>query len=541
MKKIVIFILLSCLVFPAASFAKRGGHDRDCRIVAAVINDGTGDNRTKKRGGNYAAIALNTLDNNDVLTIAPTSGTLKYVTLHARYQGGYWRTIYQGPITEFPVGEYFASYKKDPQCTHVNISVNGAHERYEPIACRVDIKVCGRSKAGCKTVGSVFNDGTGDNRTKKRGGNYAAIALNTLTKDDVLTITPTSGTLKYVTLHARFRAGYWRTIYQGPITKFPVDQYLAKYKKDPQCTHVNISVNGAHERYEPIACKADISVCRPDKKRMMPPPAARPTGKETTVALEVANGKYVSAEGGGGKELVANRGQIGSWESLTMIHLTGDKIALKASNGQFVSVESTGNNRLVANRATLSPQETFTLVRLSGNHKVALKAYNGKFVCAEGGGGRELVANRPSPGPWETFTLVEPSKLTKVALKAFNGQFVCAEGGGGRELVANRPSPGSWETFTLVKLPGNNKIALKAPNGQFVSAENGGGRELVANRPQPQEWETFTLVHRPGKDRVSFKVNNGQYVTVESVGNNRLAANRSTLGAQETFTIIYLP
>lgn len=114
-----------------------------CRTLAQVYTDGSGDRRTKKRGGNYTAIKLDSLRNDQTIRVEAVSGRLTYVTLHARYQGGSWRTIYKGPKTEFPVGQYIASYKKDTNCTHVNISVNGAHEKYDPVACRANVLVCG--------------------------------------------------------------------------------------------------------------------------------------------------------------------------------------------------------------------------------------------------------------------------------------------------------------------------------------------------------------------------------------------------------------
>ena len=114
-----------------------------CRTLTQVYTDGSGNSRTKKLGGNYVAIRLDSLRDDEILRVEAVSGKLMYVTLHARYQGGYWRTIYKGPKTEFPVGQYIASYKKDKNCTHVNISINGAHEKYDPVACRANLFVCG--------------------------------------------------------------------------------------------------------------------------------------------------------------------------------------------------------------------------------------------------------------------------------------------------------------------------------------------------------------------------------------------------------------
>jgi hypothetical protein len=108
------------------------------------------------------------------------------------------------------------------------------------------------------------------------------------------------------------------------------------------------------------------------------------------IALKAPNGKYVCAEGGGGKELVANRGAIGDWETFELIFVDENKVALKAHNEQYVGVDYIDflflkRNPLVANRDTISQKETFTLERL--NDKIALKAHNGKYVCVGCGDG----------------------------------------------------------------------------------------------------------------------------------------------------------
>lgn len=232
--------------------------------IAAVYTDGTGDAKTKKKGGNYITIPSESVSSGDVLKINPVSGTFKYVTLHARYNGGYWRTIYKGSEKNFSADKYFESYKSDPNFTHIIVSVNGEHEKYDPVACTADIYITGGnlSRNDCEKLGEVYTDGTGDSRTKKRGGNYAAIQKDKILSGYTLNISPVSGTYKYVTLHARYNGGYWRTVYKGSEKSFPVDQYFKSYKSDPECTHINVSVNGGHEKYDPVPCKAEINLCR---------------------------------------------------------------------------------------------------------------------------------------------------------------------------------------------------------------------------------------------------------------------------------------
>jgi hypothetical protein len=102
------------------------------------------------------------------------------------------------------------------------------------------------------------------------------------------------------------------------------------------------------------------------------------TSGAATFAFRTSNGNYVSAESGGGREVVANRTAIGPWESFGIVDLTGS-------------------------------------VLRSGD-KIQLRVSNGQFVCAEnGGGGAGAVnANRSSPADWETFTIVAPGAAVTV-------------------------------------------------------------------------------------------------------------------------------
>jgi hypothetical protein len=125
-----------------------------------------------------------------------------------------------------------------------------------------------------------------------------------------------------------------------------------------------------------------------------------------TIALQASNGSYVTAEGGGGRILHANRPHIREWETFELISL-GDKVAFRSHLGQYVTAENAGRRPLMANRTHIGDWEKFELLEL-GDNRIALKAVNGRFVTAEDGGGRELVTNRDreNPGDWEIFTLV---------------------------------------------------------------------------------------------------------------------------------------
>ena len=258
------------------------------------------------------------------------------------------------------------------------------------------------------------------------------------------------------------------------------------------------------------------------------------TKASVLISLQAANGQYVCAEGGGGREVVANRDAIGAWETFELIDQGNGYYALQAANGQFVCAEGGGGREVVANRDAIGAWETFKLID-RGNGNVALQAANGQYLCAEGSGGGAVVANRDAIGAWETFKLID-RRDSNVALQAANGQYVCAEGSGGREVVANRDAIGAWETFKLIDR-GNGNVALQAANGQYVCAEGGGGREVVANRDAIGAWETFKLIDR-GNGNVALQVANGQYVCAEGSGGGAVVANRNAIGAWETFKLI---
>lgn len=125
--------------------------------------------------------------------------------------------------------------------------------------------------------------------------------------------------------------------------------------------------------------------------------------------LVSSNGKRVAIEGDRRLRAIADGGGAGyagdiRWQNYDVERLGNGQVALRAWDGKYVCAEGGGGRELVANRDVIGSWETFGLIDLGGGG-FALQAKNGKYVCAEGGGGRELVANRDQIGPWETFRM----------------------------------------------------------------------------------------------------------------------------------------
>jgi hypothetical protein len=146
-------------------------------------------------------------------------------------------------------------------------------------------------------------------------------------------------------------------------------------------------------------------------------------------------------------------------------------VVFRASNGEFVSAEGGGGREVVANRPAIGPWEVWQ-AEWTGTDVHAgitsLIAYNGEFMCAEGGGGQEVVANRPWHGPWETFTFqarwvkprglpttgkLDPAAFDQVGFQVANGMYISADGGGGGNVYANRGWWAAWETFDIFPAP----------------------------------------------------------------------------------------
>jgi len=152
------------------------------------------------------------------------------------------------------------------------------------------------------------------------------------------------------------------------------------------------------------------------------------------IHLKSHNGKYVCAEDGGGREIVANRDKPSIWETFKVYDnnggtfISGDKVYLQAHNGQFVSCDGEGRRQLVANKSKASTWETFSIIKVNGvgeiknGDKVCLQSYFDGYVSAEGGGGREVLVNIPHIDVWETFTIgfaEEGESILPITLKEY--------------------------------------------------------------------------------------------------------------------------
>jgi hypothetical protein len=146
------------------------------------------------------------------------------------------------------------------------------------------------------------------------------------------------------------------------------------------------------------------------RQPVQPKPVPRPAGPMINL-VSVASGKYVCAEAGWTKPLIANRAAVGDWEQFVMTDVATTEVRRVVSlysiaNGLYVCAEAGGTKPLIANRAAVGTWEKFEVIR-NGDDTVSFRSLaSGKYVCAEAGGTKPLIANRGTIGQWEKFKMV---------------------------------------------------------------------------------------------------------------------------------------
>lgn len=118
------------------------------------------------------------------------------------------------------------------------------------------------------------------------------------------------------------------------------------------------------------------------------------------ISLKAYNGKYVAAEGGGNDILIADRDEIGEWETFKINYISGDFVTLQVYNGNYVTAEPWGY--VSADRTEVGEWEIFKVIRLA-NGKVGFRASSGYYLCADGHFGGLIVADRTILDTWEMF------------------------------------------------------------------------------------------------------------------------------------------
>lgn len=132
-----------------------------------------------------------------------------------------------------------------------------------------------------------------------------------------------------------------------------------------------------------------------------PPSPAPPPSSDDRVTFKTVSGHYLFVDANA--RIVASQTTPSDRARFTVGQEDGG-ISLKASTGLFVSAENGGGGELVANRPSVGIWETFKVQPQPVG--IALQVHDGRFVSPQQGGGGLVLANGPAVGAWE---LLKPS------------------------------------------------------------------------------------------------------------------------------------
>ena len=151
-------------------------------------------------------------------------------------------------------------------------------------------------------------------------------------------------------------------------------------------------------------------------------PKVDPTDSEFVVTLKASNGKFVAAACGGDDVgvLTADRDTAGEWEQFYVRPQADGTVSLRTSHGRLLSAEGGGGHELRANRTALGPWEAFKLEgTLTDGATISLKTGDDQhYVSASG---PVVNAQATSAGATEQLTLavlVSPVKQRKGVVHA---------------------------------------------------------------------------------------------------------------------------
>ncbi|GLU13140.1 hypothetical protein SLE2022_297860 [Rubroshorea leprosula] len=180
--------------------------------------------------------------------------------------------------------------------------------------------------------------------------------------------------------------------------------------------------------------------------------------------------KYVSADDGGGTNVVANRASASGWETFRLWRVNESYFNLRVFKKQFVGLGGQGAG-VVAVLTTPGNQETFQIVRNDGDHnRIRLKASNGMFLQANSE--MQVTADYGGPPSWadDNPTVF---KMTIVSGSTLHGEYQITNGYGpdkARQILQEH-----WNTYITDEdfkfMSQNGLTAVRIPVGWWIAKD----------------------------------------------------------------------
>ncbi|XP_041002919.1 uncharacterized protein LOC121248502 isoform X2 [Juglans microcarpa x Juglans regia] len=175
---------------------------------------------------------------------------------------------------------------------------------------------------------------------------------------------------------------------------------------------------------------------------------------------------YLSAENGGGTNVVADRTSASGWETFRLWRIDESSFNFRVFNKQFVGLGNQGNTVAVSNAPGVS--ETFQIIRKDGDpNRVRIKATNGFFLQATSGAS---VTADYGGSDWEDSN---PSVFKMTIVRTLQGEYQVTNGYGPDR--APQIMKDHWNTyiteedFSFMSSKGLN--AVRIPVGWWIAQD----------------------------------------------------------------------
>ncbi|CAL9767214.1 unnamed protein product [Musa acuminata subsp. burmannicoides] len=177
---------------------------------------------------------------------------------------------------------------------------------------------------------------------------------------------------------------------------------------------------------------------------------------------------YLSAEGGGGTIIVANRSNASGWETFKLWRITESTFQFRVLNGRFVGLSDQGNGvDVVAVSTSPGESETFEIVNANDSSRVRIKSTNGFFLQAKSD--VLVTADYPESTSWGDD---DPSVFLMTKFGMLQGEFQVTNGYGTEAAAVMTEH---WNTFITEDdfkfISGAKLNAVRIPVGWWIASD----------------------------------------------------------------------
>ncbi|KAI5069678.1 hypothetical protein GOP47_0015979 [Adiantum capillus-veneris] len=184
--------------------------------------------------------------------------------------------------------------------------------------------------------------------------------------------------------------------------------------------------------------------------------------------------KYMSAEGGGGQQVVVNRQTASGWETFKVWRYSDGIYNFRVFNNQFITAVNGGGGDVKATGGTAKEWERFTITRNSNNNRVHIKANNGMYLQAKANkDSNNLTADYVSPSEPDWGNNSATFEMTITIASPLHGEYQLANGWGPKKAARvfknHRDSFITAADFEYLSKLGINGVRI--PVGYWIASD----------------------------------------------------------------------